>query len=86
MKQNQQKAKRIFVGYDLTEHRVNISYCQGAEGTPITVSSVVGGNKTSLPLVLCKWKGIEQWCYGDEAKRVAGSGDVRVYTGMGDSQ
>ncbi len=75
MKQDKQEEKLIYVGYDLTDQWVSISYSGNLKSNPVSIGSVVGGNKTSIPLVLCKWYGMEQWCYGEEAKRVAQAGD-----------
>lgn len=64
------KKTQAYVGFGLSDTMVSISYCLDTDANPITVGNVVGGNKLTIPFVLCKRKGIEQWCYGDEAKRV----------------
>ena len=61
---------QLVVGYDLGEEYSQISYC--LEGTDVeTLSLIAGAEDYSIPTVLCKREGVNQWFYGKEAIRYA---------------
>lgn len=69
MKQN--NSQNIIVGYDLGDNFCQISYyAQGTENIE-TVAAVAGTENYSIPTVLCKRSGVNQWFYGKEAQRYA---------------
>lgn len=65
------KNERIVVGYDLCDDYSQISYCVVDSDNVETLSSVVGAEVFSIPTVLCKREGVNQWFYGKEAVRYA---------------
>ena len=68
-------SQNIIVGYDLGNQFCQISYyVQGTENIE-TVASVAGTENYSIPTVLCKRSGVNQWFYGKEALRYAGEQD-----------
>ncbi|MBR4731921.1 MAG: hypothetical protein IK081_04045 [Lachnospiraceae bacterium] len=63
--------QKLIVGYDLGWDYAQISFCNAA-GSPVeTVSSVAGSEYFSIPTVLCKRPGVNQWFYGKEALQYA---------------
>lgn len=63
---------KVIVGYDLGSDYAQISYyVTGKEEDIITVSSVAGAQVYTIPLVLSKRQGVNQWFYGNEARRYA---------------
>lgn len=64
-------SQNIIVGYDLGNSFCQISYyLQGTENIE-TVAAVAGTENYSIPTVLCKRTGVNQWFYGKEAQRYA---------------
>ena len=62
---------RLVVGYDLGHEYSQISYC--VEGNDVeTLSLIAGAEEYSIPTLLCKREGVNQWFYGKEALRYAG--------------
>ncbi len=59
--------QKLIVGYDLGWDYAQISYCNAAGDQVETVSSVAGAESFSIPTVLCKKVGVNQWYYGKEA-------------------
>ena len=59
--------QKLIVGYDLGWDYAQISYCTAAGSQVETVSSVAGSESFSIPTVLCKRLGVNQWFYGKEA-------------------
>lgn len=64
-------SEKIIVGYDLGWDFAQISYCGVESGKVETVTSVAGTQTYSIPVVLCKRPGVNQWYYGQEALRYA---------------
>lgn len=61
---------RLIVGYDLGDEYSQISYC--VEGNDVeTLSLIAGVEEYSIPTLLCKREGVNQWFYGKEALRYA---------------
>lgn len=65
------KNEKIVVGYDLCDGYSQISYCVTDSDNVETLSSVAGAEIYSIPTVLCKRSGANQWLYGNEAIRYA---------------
>lgn len=61
---------RIYVGFNVGDTSCQISYSTG-DGNVETVSTIVGAEEYSIPTVLCKRPGVNQWFYGKEALRYA---------------
>ena len=62
---------KLFVGYDIGNEYAQIS-CTFPESEDVrTLSFVAGEQSYSIPAVLCKKKGSNQWFYGKEALRCA---------------
>lgn len=72
------EAKRIpyYLGIDLNDRYAMISYYQLNMGEPDTVSTVVGSEVYQIPLVLAKRKGLGQWYYGEDARRLAKTSEM----------
>jgi len=62
--------QKLIVGYDLGWDYAQISYCTAGSQVE-TVSSVAGAESFSIPTVLCKKVGVNQWFYGKEAIQYA---------------
>ena len=63
---------KVIVGYDLGKDYAQIScYVTGKEEEIETLSSVAGSQVYTIPLVLSKRQGVNQWFYGSEALRYA---------------
>ena len=63
--------QKIIVGYDIGWDYAQISYSNMAGDQVETVSSVAGAESFSIPTVLCKKVGVNQWYYGKEAIQYA---------------
>lgn len=57
----------ILVGYDLGEDYSQISYGTYGSEEVETIATVAGTKQFSIPTVLCKRKGVNQWFYGKDA-------------------
>ena len=65
-------SEKVIVGYDLGGNYAQIScYVTGNEGEITTLTSVAGSQIYTIPLVLSKRQGVNQWFYGSEAIRYA---------------
>ena len=65
-------SEKVIVGYDLGSKYAQIScYVTGSEEEIRTLSSVAGSSVYTIPLVLSKRQGVNQWFYGSEAIRYA---------------
>ncbi len=69
----EQKKVPYYLGIDLNDRYAMISFYQLNNKEPDTVSTVAGSECYQIPLILAKRKGIGQWYYGDEAKKMAKS-------------
>lgn len=63
--------EKVVIGYDLCDDYSQISYCILGSDNVETLSSVAGAEVYSIPTVLCKREGVNQWFYGKEAIRYA---------------
>lgn len=73
--QSSKEDNQLYIGYDLNDSYVQISYLDFSLKEPKSLSTVIGGEQFLIPSVLCKRKGIGQWYHGEEAKRVAKRGE-----------
>ena len=62
---------KLIVGYDLGNRTSQISYAVSENGEVETLSMVAGSQNYSIPTVLCKRYGVNQWFFGREALRYA---------------
>jgi|APHig6443717817_1056837.scaffolds.fasta_scaffold08213_4 Family of unknown function (DUF5716) C-terminal len=58
------------IGYDLNDEMSQISYCSLKNPEPETFSLVAGEQKYMIPTNLCKKREVNQWFFGEEAKKV----------------
>ena len=70
------KKNPCYLGIDLNDKTAMVSYYYQGMKEPETVSTVAGDEVYSIPVVLAKRKGIGQWYYGDEARKMAKNGDM----------
>ncbi|MCM1569203.1 MAG: DUF5716 family protein [Roseburia sp.] len=66
---------KLVAGIDINDSFFQLSYCMTNSENVETVSSVAGAEVYSIPTVLCKRSGVNQWYYGNEAIRYAGEND-----------
>ena len=64
-------SEKLVIGYDLSDTYAQISYAYVNSDKVETVSTVAGDEIFSIPTVLCKKEGANQWLYGKEAIRYA---------------
>lgn len=67
----EQLRKPYYLGIDFNDQYAVISFFQENMKEPDTVSTVAGGEVHRIPMLVAKRKGIGQWYYGDEAKKMA---------------
>ena len=72
----EQKRVPYYLGIDLTDQYAMIRFFQLNIRAPDTVSTVAGSGIYQIPLVLAKRKGLGQWYYGEDAKRLAKTSEV----------
>lgn len=65
--------KRVpyYLGIDLNDRYAMISFYQLNRKEPDTVSTIAGSEYYQIPLILAKRKGLGQWYFGDDAKKMA---------------
>lgn len=66
----------VYLGIDLTDDYAMISYFQPNKKEPETVSTIAGEEVYQIPVVLSKKRNLGQWYYGEEARRLAKTGEV----------
>lgn len=59
--------EKLIVGFDLGDDVSQISFCTASSENVETLSSVSGEEYYSIPTVLCKRSGVNQWFFGKEA-------------------
>jgi hypothetical protein len=72
------EAKRVpfYLGIDLDDRNAMISYFQLNMDEPDTVSTVAGSEVYQIPVMLAKRKGLGQWYYGEDARRLAKTSEM----------
>jgi hypothetical protein len=70
--------KRIpyYLGIDLNDRYAVLSFYQLNSKEPDTVSTVAGSEIYQIPLVLAKRKGLGQWYYGEDARKMAKNSEM----------
>jgi hypothetical protein len=70
--------KRIpyYLGVDLDDRYAVLSFYQLNSKEPETVSTVAGSEIYQIPLVLAKRKGLGQWYYGEDARKMAKNSEM----------
>ncbi len=66
----------VYIGIDLNDRYAMISYYQLNMKEPETLSTTLGSEVFQIPTLLAKRKGIGQWYYGDEARKMAKTSEV----------
>ncbi|HKM23138.1 MAG TPA: DUF5716 family protein [Lachnospiraceae bacterium] len=61
---------KYVIGYDLNNEMSQMSFCSLKNPEPETFSTVAGEQKYMIPTVLCKKRDVNQWFFGEEAKKV----------------
>lgn len=70
------KKEPIILGIDLNNRYAMVSYYQLNMNEPETVSTIAGSENYQIPTLLAKKKNVEQWFYGEEAKKMAKTSEV----------
>ena len=65
-----------YIGIDINDKNAMISYFQPNMSEPDTVSTVAGSEVYQIPLVLAKRRGLGQWYYGEDARRLAKTSEM----------
>ena len=71
-----QSRASVYLGIDLNDRYAMISYYQLHMNEPETVSTIAAGEAYQIPTLLAKRKGLGQWYYGDDAKKMAKTSEV----------
>lgn len=58
------------IGFDLNNEMSQMSFCSLKNPEPETFSLVTGEQRYMIPTVLCKKSDVNQWFFGEEAKKV----------------
>ena len=78
-----EEINKVYVGYDLGREYCQISLFSAEHGLePISIATLLGGEKIRIPLVLAKKKNMEQWYYGEEAIRQIELGEALLVTNL----
>ena len=70
------KREPMILGIDLNDRYAMVSYYQLNMNEPETVSTIAGSENYQIPTLLAKKKNVEQWFYGEEAKKMAKTSEV----------
>ena len=70
------KREPIILGIDLNDRYAMVSYYQLNMNEPETVSTIAGSENYQIPTILAKRRGLGQWFYGDDAKKMAKTSEV----------
>lgn len=72
----EQTREPIYVGIDINDKYAMISYYQAHMSEPETVSPVAGSQIYQIPTLLAKRRGLGQWYYGEDARKMAKTSEV----------
>lgn len=72
----EKERKPYYLGIDLSDDYAMISYYQLHMSEPDTVSTIAGSEIYHIPMLLARRKNLGLWYYGEEARRMAKSGEV----------
>ena len=70
------KRESVYLGIDINDSYAMISYYQLNMNEPETISTIAGGDAFQIPTLLAKRRGLGQWYYGDDAKKMAKTSEV----------
>lgn len=73
---------KFIIGMDLGDEYVQLSYIQSDMSSPQTLSQVAGEEDYSIPMVMCKRPGVNQWYFGKEAVSYSAHNQVEPLTGL----
>lgn len=65
-----------YLGIDLNDRYAMISFFQLNKKEPDTFSTIAGSEHYQIPLAMTKKRGVRQWFYGDEARRLAKNSEM----------
>ncbi len=72
----ERKANPYYIGIDINNKYAMVSFLQLNMKEPETVSTIAGADVYQIPLVIARRKGIGQWYYGDEARKMSKSTEM----------
>lgn len=73
---------KFIIGMDISDEYVQLSYIQSDMSSPQTLSQVAGEEDYSIPMVMCKRPGVNQWYFGREAVNYSVQNQVEPLTGL----
>ena len=73
---------KFIIGMDISDEYVQLSYIQSDMSSPQTLSQVAGEEDYSIPMVMCKRPGVNQWYFGKEAVNYSVQNQVEPLTGL----
>ena len=65
------RERYFYIGIDLQEDSAMLSFYTENQKEPETMGTVAGSEVYQIPMVVTKRKGIGQWFFGEDAKRMA---------------
>ena len=65
---------KLYIGIDLGEESVMLSYYHRGMEVPSTISTIAGSGNYQIPLAMAKRIGMGQWAYGQDAQRLEREG------------
>lgn len=71
-----EEKKSIYLGVDINEKSTLVSYYNSTMKEPETISTVLGAENYAMPTMIAKKKGLNQWFFGEDAKRRVASGEA----------
>lgn len=72
----ERKDNPYYIGIDLNDKYAMVSFFQLNMNEPETVSTIAGSEIYQIPTVLAKRKGLRQWYYGDDARKMAKNSEM----------
>ena len=72
----ERKENPYYIGIDLNDKYAMVSFFQLNMNEPETVSTIAGSEVYQIPTVLAKRKGLRQWYYGDDARKMAKNSEM----------
>ncbi|WP_455721016.1 DUF5716 family protein [Agathobacter sp.] len=70
------RSNPYYIGIDISDNYAMVSFLQLNMKEPETVSTIAGSDVYRIPLIIARRKGIGQWFYGDEARKMAKSTEM----------
>lgn len=70
------KVGNCYIGIDLSDKCAMVSFYQEHMQEPETASAIAGSENFYIPTLLAKRKGLGQWYYGDDARKMAKTTEV----------